>query len=513
MKQVITLAFVGMILFCLIASRFERSSASLNDVLSDTLHLSAATLDLSTNDGQNLVNIGLVKPGDAGVIEIRVINTGNIPGSVSLRPDVPLPPFTISTDILQAAVKPGEAFVFSINWKVPLQASNTGIDGFPISFNCAVIIENGYRVAKQLLITGQITDLIAPTATIPATPTTVPDQAVIDLKPETLNLKSKGENITCYIELPAGQNVRDILVASILLENAMQAQQSPVDVGDYDRDGISDLVVKFDRQAVNDLLQGRNGEVTLKVTGGLRGGSTFEGTDTMIVIHSLSAPEGLQVQYPHSGNQLDLAWQPPTDTAAQSARAGRMGDPLTYRLYRGTKPGGPYTLVMTGSTTSFSDAGLTAGTLYYYVVTAVDADQQESDPSVEASGQPVGADPEETVSPSPTPTSIPNSTVTIEPTRTQTATLKPTSTPAGSATPEPTATSAPTEVPTATPEPPTATPVPATATPVPPTVTPEPPTATPVPPTATPEPPTATPEPPTATPESPTAIPEPTATP
>ena len=339
-------------------------------------------------------------------------------------------------------------------------------------------------------------------------------QAVIDLKPETLSLKSTGQPVTCYIELPAGQDVRDILVTSILLENAIQAQQSPVDIGDYDRDGIPDLMVKFDRLAVYDLLQGQNGVVTLKVTGALRGGSAFEGTDTMIIIGSPSAPKGLQVLDPHTGNQLDLAWQPPSDTAAESARADPSGSPLTYRLYRATKSGGPYKLVMAGSITSFSDTGLTDETLYYYVVTAVDADNLESVPSAEVSGQPVGA--EETVTPSPTATSIPSSTVTLEPTQTVTATLEPTSTPAESATPEstvtptatpePSATIAPTQVPTATPEPPTVTPEP-------PTATPEPPTATPEPPTATPEPPTATPVPATTTPELPTAIPAPTATP
>ena len=340
-------------------------------------------------------------------------------------------------------------------------------------------------------------------------------QAVIDLKPEKLNLKSVGEPVTCYIELPTGQDVRDILVTSILLENAIQAQQSLVDIGDYDRDGIPDMMVKFDRQVVNDLLRKRKGEVTLKVSGALRNGSTFEGTDTIKVIDPPSAPKGLQVLDPHTGDQLDLAWQPPDDTAALSALAAIMGDLLTYRLYRSTTPGGPYTLVMTVTTTSLSDTGLTDETLYYYVVTAVDADNLESEYSIEASGQPVGA--EETATPSPTATTTPSSTVTLEPTQTVTATLEPTSTPAESATPEPTltatttpepsATIAPTQVPTATPEPPTATPVPATATPEPPTATPEPPTATPEPPTATPEPPTATPDMPTATTEPPTATP------
>ena len=51
-----------------------------------------------------------------------------------------------------------------------------------------------------------------------------------------------------------------------------------------------------------------------------------------------------------------------------------------YRVYRGTVTGGPYTL-MTSSlvpTTTFSDNGVTSGGSYFYVVTAVDASNNES---------------------------------------------------------------------------------------------------------------------------------------
>jgi len=53
---------------------------------------------------------------------------------------------------------------------------------------------------------------------------------------------------------------------------------------DHDGDGIPDLMVKFDREAVIELLEpGEN--VLVTISGNLDGGLLFEGTDTIRVIH------------------------------------------------------------------------------------------------------------------------------------------------------------------------------------------------------------------------------------
>jgi hypothetical protein len=104
--------------------------------------------------------------------------------------------------------------------------------------------------------------------------------ATIDIDPDTLNLKSAGQWITCYIELAGNDEVADIVVSTVRLNGVVAAAQ-PTQIGDYDSDGSADLMVKFDRSA----LQLEVGDaVPMTVTGQLIGGGSFEGSDTIRVI-------------------------------------------------------------------------------------------------------------------------------------------------------------------------------------------------------------------------------------
>ncbi len=71
-------------------------------------------------------------------------------------------------------------------------------------------------------------------------------------------------------------------------------------------------------------------------------------------------------------NDVALAWNP---SAGQNI-AG-------YRLYSGTGGGGHMQRIDVGNTTTASVSNLTAGTTYYFVVTAYDTSDQESSPSNE----------------------------------------------------------------------------------------------------------------------------------
>ncbi|UCE73267.1 MAG: SBBP repeat-containing protein [Methanomassiliicoccales archaeon] len=99
--------------------------------------------------------------------------------------------------------------------------------------------------------------------------------AEIDIDPDTLNLKSKGRWITCYIELPEGYNVNDIEINKVMLEDMIIAEW-----GDIQNDV---LMVKFDRSEVEEMLM--PGTYNLKVSGELTDGTQFEGySDEIIVI-------------------------------------------------------------------------------------------------------------------------------------------------------------------------------------------------------------------------------------
>ena len=90
-----------------------------------------------------------------------------------------------------------------------------------------------------------------------------------------------------------------------------------------------------------------------------------------------------------AGNQqVSLTW-----TASSGA--------TSYHVKRATASGGPYTQVGAPATTSYSDPGLTNGTTYFYVVSALNA-TGESANSNQASATPAAGSPDVTVTVDPT---------------------------------------------------------------------------------------------------------------
>ncbi|MGB9778733.1 MAG: NosD domain-containing protein [Candidatus Bathyarchaeales archaeon] len=125
--------------------------------------------------------------------------------------------------------------------------------------------------------------------------------ATIDINPKALNLRSKGKWITAYIELPEGYNVADINVSSIMLNDIIPAEPKPIATGDYNNNGVQDLMVKFNRAEVisyilsnvniTELIEERFMTVTLTVTGYLSDGTPFQGSITIKIV--LPMPRGL----------------------------------------------------------------------------------------------------------------------------------------------------------------------------------------------------------------------------
>ena len=106
--------------------------------------------------------------------------------------------------------------------------------------------------------------------------------ATIDFDPDTLNRASNGAWVVVYIEFPAGYKPADVDVTTVRLEGSIPAELRPAAVGDHDKDGIQDLMVKFKRSAVISLLS--SGEkVTVHVSGKV-GAMSFDGVDVIRVI-------------------------------------------------------------------------------------------------------------------------------------------------------------------------------------------------------------------------------------
>ena len=106
-------------------------------------------------------------------------------------------------------------------------------------------------------------------------------QADVEIKPNTLQIGSAGRWVTCYIELP-DDDVSQIDVSSIRLQGTIQVDPAAsTEIGDYDGDGVPDLMVKFDRSSVENIVS--PGVASLVVTGNIDG-SAFAGTDVIDVI-------------------------------------------------------------------------------------------------------------------------------------------------------------------------------------------------------------------------------------
>jgi hypothetical protein len=121
--------------------------------------------------------------------------------------------------------------------------------------------------------------------------------AAIDITPDTINLKSRGEWITCRIGLPEGYDASNIDQTTVMLNASI-----PVDPFWFDmpedwvvpllmvhsrsrgRDaGFSNLMVKFNRTAVAEFILAQGityGNVTLTITGDVDG-TPFQGSDVV----------------------------------------------------------------------------------------------------------------------------------------------------------------------------------------------------------------------------------------
>ena len=134
---------------------------------------------------------------------------------------------------------------------------------------------------------------------------------------------------------------------------------------------------------IQDLFYSQNGrsDVWFDVTSGSNGklpnGATSSATvgwDTVTGWGAINFDAFVSTQ---SGGGGPVIPNPPTSLAATAGNAqvsltwGTSSGATSYNVKRGTASGGPYTTVGTATSGAYTDSGLTNGTAYYYVVTAV----------------------------------------------------------------------------------------------------------------------------------------------
>ncbi|UCD92618.1 MAG: ThuA domain-containing protein [Methanobacteriota archaeon] len=152
--------------------------------------------------------------------------------------------------------------------------------------------KKNFTVLMGTVWQGEITP-IAWTFTAEEEPSEI--EADVDCDPDSLNLKSKGNWITCYIELPDGYDPKDIDASTILQNEALEPELDPKYgfvkseesyIVDHDNDGILERMVKFDRMEVEEILAvGKS--VELVISGYLEDGTRFEGRDHIRVFEPL----------------------------------------------------------------------------------------------------------------------------------------------------------------------------------------------------------------------------------
>ena len=111
----------------------------------------------------------------------------------------------------------------------------------------------------------------------------------VEIHPESLNLLSQGKPISVYLELIDGLPPEWIQVESLWLSvdgtSQLYAIPDHAAIGDHNQNGIPDLMVKFDRQALQAMLAGTpaDGWDQITVYGAING-YHFQGVDTIKVL-------------------------------------------------------------------------------------------------------------------------------------------------------------------------------------------------------------------------------------
>jgi hypothetical protein len=170
------------------------SQALLSATAGTHVSVEAASLDLSLNgdtSGDLELNLGEVMPGNSGIVDITINNTGTIPGSLCIKGESFTPGFTVyADDICGVTIDPSGSLQFEINWSLPLSVHNTGL-GSDFELSYSFEFANGFKVTKLVNLKGTIID---PTDTPTPTQTDTPTKTLVPTATDTLDPPSADTN-------------------------------------------------------------------------------------------------------------------------------------------------------------------------------------------------------------------------------------------------------------------------------------------------------------------------------
>jgi DNA-binding beta-propeller fold protein YncE len=164
-----------------------------------------------------------------------------------------------------------------------------------------------------------------------------PIAMAFDFAPNTLNLASQGLWVTGFLEPASPLAAGDIDLSSIRLNGTVPVDPvAPTALGDHDGDGVTDLMVKFNRAAA-ELTLTEGDQVPVNVTGTL-GSDSFSGSDDIRVVRAVvSAP--VAGSHLAAGSVTQVRWETPSEVSVQSvALLYSLDDGSNWSLIAGGQP-------------------------------------------------------------------------------------------------------------------------------------------------------------------------------
>lgn len=282
LKTILVPVVLYALLICLMingVSTFNSESAAMKELEQGKSVSIGVYWDKNCSDAVSSVNWGYAKPGSTRDIIVFVKNEGNISITLSMstsnwNPSEATSFVHLSWNYTGETIEQYQILPVTLSLNVDANIEEI----LDISFDTN--IEGSQDSVKMVISIAMIVSIRYPVWSL-------------DVNPNSLNLKSKGRWITCYIESPENYDVTGINRTTIMLNETIPVDpfwmKKPVEslAGDYDNDSIPDLMVKFNRQAVIEYIRTKgtkDTEITLTITGEVNG-SSFEVSDTIKVLH------------------------------------------------------------------------------------------------------------------------------------------------------------------------------------------------------------------------------------